>query len=473
MARVPPLLYRKAVNRVDWYYRQLVTEGDMDGADDLVESAIWNLSVDTGLHGVMSGLVLAENGVPDLSVVVSGPGVAYDQTGRRIFVPTDQPVDVEFDSSNVATEVSLPGNVRIISVYVKYDRELSNLKKDGNNVDVFYDIDESYAFIVEQSAEGVDPPPPALKADAKLLGDITREFGANTIQNSDISFERTQYAFDLTAGSLRVTGGTAEEAAQGILTALNEHLTDLSAAHTTAAIEGTEVDPGNGHVLAANDLETQISDIYYETTGHMEQTNGAHEATAIAFNAAGNIAALTVQAAIQELDTEKGGLNTGNSWLQLNTFGQGFAVFNTCLISAPEVDYYAAGANQAIVYKLWDAANFNEIEKQFEVYATGTPAAVALDTALDGYITRYRVEVVICRQGVAASAQGATLTATFRRTGGTTTLMAQTYLDNHGTEGGILSIGNSGATVNLNLSSPTNNMNIHAFVHAYRVKISA
>ena len=190
-------------------------------------------------------------------------------------------------------------------------------------------------------------------------------------------------------------------------------------------------------------------------------------------NAAGNIAALTVQAAIQELDTEKGGLNTGNSWLQLNTFGQGFAVFNTCLISAPEVDYYAAGANQAIVYKLWDAANFNEIEKQFEVYATGTPAAVALDTALDGYITRYRVEVVICRQGVAASAQGATLTATFRRTGGTTTLMAQTYLDNHGTEGGILSIGNSGATVNLNLSSPTNNMNIHAFVHAYRVKISA
>lgn len=449
----------------------------MDGADDLVESAIWNLSVDTGLHGVMSGLVLAENGVPDLTVIVSGPGVAYDQTGRRIFVPTDQPVDVEFDSSNVATEVSLPGNVRIISVYVKYDRELSNLKKDGNNVDVFYDIDESYAFIVEQSAEGVDPPPPALKADAKLLGDITRAFGANTIENADISFARTQYAFDLTAGSLHVTGGTAEEAAQGILNALNAHLTDLSSAHTTAAIDGTEVDTGYGYVLSAGDLETQISDIYYETTGHMEQGVGAHEASAIAFNAAGNLAALNVQDALEELDTEKGQLSTNNNWAGLNLFGGGgsggIAVFNYLLISPVETSFYSAGSNQVINYKLWDAANFNEIEKQFEVYATGTPAAVALDTALDGYITRYKVEVVICRQGVAASAQGATLTATFRRSGGTTTLMAQTYLDNHGTEGGVLSIGNSGSTVNLNLSSPTNNMNIHAFVHAYRVQIAA
>jgi hypothetical protein len=55
-------------------------------------------------------------------------------------------------------------------------------------------------------------------------------------------------------------------------------------------------------------------------TGAVVAANGDYTASNITNVAAGNIAAVTVQAAINELDTEKGGLALANSWSALNTF---------------------------------------------------------------------------------------------------------------------------------------------------------
>lgn len=49
----------------------------------------------------------------------------------------------------------------------------------------------------------------------------------------------------------------------------------------------------------------ELNELDGETSGHIADTTGAHAATAISNTPAGNIAATTVQAAINELDTEK------------------------------------------------------------------------------------------------------------------------------------------------------------------------
>lgn len=345
-------------NRVNWYYRQLVSEGDMDGADDRLEQANWDLAVDTALHGVMYGLEVVEAAIPDLTVTVSGPGAAYDQTGKRIFVAANQAVDVSEDSNAVTTEVSLDGNIRIISIFIKFKRSLSNLKKDGNNVDVYYNVDESFEFIVEQSAEGIAPAPPALKSDAKLLADIRRGFGDTTITNAMIDIDRRQYVFDVTAGALEVRAGTAEEAVDGVLSALNDHITDATAAHAASAVSyaggGAWHD---GTTNAATTVELQLDKIVTDLTdaagadrigaaestvgsysvsagsirdqvlglltllgNHIDDNSAAHAASAVSFTPAGNIGATTVQTALAELDTEKGGLALNNTWTGTNTF---------------------------------------------------------------------------------------------------------------------------------------------------------
>ena len=94
-------------------------------------------------------------------------------------------------------------------------------------------------------------------------------------------------------------------------------LTGLSTA-TNAVITATDT------VLAAlGKLQKQVTDNLATLTGHTGAASGAHAAAAISNTAAGNIVATTVQAAINELDTEKvaksGDTMTGN----LNFSGTG------------------------------------------------------------------------------------------------------------------------------------------------------
>lgn len=268
------------MNRRNFYYRQLVAEADMDEVFDLAEDADRALMVDQGVIGILDGLDISEAGAPDLTVECDA-GVAYDQDGQRMYVPSVQTVNLAVDSDGNSTDVNTPGNIKWLSVFLRFKQDLSNPKTDGNNVTVQYDVDESFEFIVEQSAEDVAPSRPALKSDAILLADIQRNEGDTTIENAEISTTRRQWAFNVSAGSYSVKVGQVEEAVQALLTALNSHVTNGSGAHAASAVSNTP---------------------------------------------AGNIAATTVQAALNELDTEKGGLATANTWTAANEFEAGILV---------------------------------------------------------------------------------------------------------------------------------------------------
>jgi hypothetical protein len=60
-----------------------------------------------------------------------------------------------------------------------------------------------------------------------------------------------------------------------------------------------------------------------DVTNHTGAAAGAHPATAISNIPSGNVAATTVQAAITELDAEKGGLAQANTWAERQKFNGG------------------------------------------------------------------------------------------------------------------------------------------------------
>ena len=314
------------MNRRNFYYRQLVAEADMDEVFDLAEDADRALMVDQGVIGILDGLDISEAGAPDLTVECDA-GVAYDQDGQRMYVPSVQTVNLAVDSDGNSTDVNTPGNIKWLSVFLRFKQDLSNPKTDGNNVTVQYDVDESFEFIVEQSAEDVAPSRPALKSDAILLADIQRNEGDTTIENAEISTTRRQWAFNVSGGSYGVKVGQVEGAVQALLTALNSHVTNGSGAHAASAVSNTP---------------------------------------------AGNIAATTVQAALNELDTEKGGLAVVNTWTQAQTFSAGATVdslvVNTLLYALDSnVTFYADASNITFTRKLLSSTATNEATQETEV----------------------------------------------------------------------------------------------------------
>lgn len=233
-------------NRRDFYFRQKVTEAELDGALNELEAADRALASDLGLVGVAAGLAVAQQLVPNLTVQVSGPGVAYDQTGQRCYIPSTQTVDCSVDESALNTAVVTPGNSRILSVFIEFDRALSDPRVDGNSNTVYFVRAESYRFNVAMGAEAVSPTAPALRSDQILLADITLAFGASSIVDANISTTRRQWMFKTTTGTA-VAVGSAEEAIQVLAdaidaaidastSALNDHINDATDAHDASAI---------------------------------------------------------------------------------------------------------------------------------------------------------------------------------------------------------------------------------------------
>ena len=69
-------------DRLDYFFRQRVTEAELDLGFELLERAERNLPADLAFVGVVAGAVVSQHApVPDLTVDVSGPGIVYDQLG--------------------------------------------------------------------------------------------------------------------------------------------------------------------------------------------------------------------------------------------------------------------------------------------------------------------------------------------------------------------------------------------------------
>lgn len=212
------------MDRFDYYFRQNVTESELDDGFNACEIADRNMITDQGLVGRNSGLVATQTSpTPAVSVDVSA-GIAYDQAGQRIETASET-VSVALDNAAVSTEVATPGNTKIVSVFVEFQRALSDPRIDGNSDTVFYNRAEDYAFFVKQGAESAGTPtPPALESGRILLCDITRSFGQTQILNADIGTSRREDLIKIAAKTATpaISEGTIEEAIDAVVDVIDD-----------------------------------------------------------------------------------------------------------------------------------------------------------------------------------------------------------------------------------------------------------
>lgn len=178
----------------DWYYKQLVTQGEMDQAFGWAQSADWAQVEDLVFWGIIDQLGVTEEATPDLTVDVAGPGLAYGKDGERIFVASTQNVDCSVDEYGSPTAVVGAGNEKYLSLFVRFARNPQAPEVDGNGLTVYTEQFESYELIVRQGTEAVIPTAtaPALLGDAILLADIHLVFGQTQILNADIGVDRRE-----------------------------------------------------------------------------------------------------------------------------------------------------------------------------------------------------------------------------------------------------------------------------------------
>lgn len=256
-------------NRRDYYYRQKVTEAELDAGFDGLETAQRNIMGDHELHGIVEGLIVSQHaGTPDLTVDVAA-GIAYSKQGERIQVPALQNVDVSIDSAAITTDVAAPGNSKIVSVFLEYDETLSDPRIDGNGATVFHQIDESFSIVVVQGAEGVSPVAPSLNSNRILLADITRTFGDTQILNAVISPDPTDLTdatgrredlihVDDTPVALREV--VLRGALTSLLTALNAHLDGSANRHGADDVDAIAQSSG-GESVTLGTVESQILEL--------------------------------------------------------------------------------------------------------------------------------------------------------------------------------------------------------------------
>lgn len=236
-------------DRRDFYFRQKVSEAELDDAFSDLETADRAITSDLDFVGIARGLAVAQQATPNLTVQVSG-GVAYDQLGQRLSVPAPQNVNCAVDEAGLNTAVVTPGSSRILSIFLEFDRILSDPRVDGNGATVFFERTESFRFNVVAGAEAVSPAPPPLRGDQILLADITLTYGQASILDANISNARRQVMFRTTTGT-PIAAGTVKEALQVLADTLSAESAGLSA-HivSTSAHASTSITMGSGPAWA-------------------------------------------------------------------------------------------------------------------------------------------------------------------------------------------------------------------------------
>lgn len=240
-------------NQKRWYYGQLVYESDLNEAFRDLEIGSNNILVDQGLVGVLRGFTVGQQPTPNMSVIVEGSSVAYDQQGRRCFLPTPETVDLSQDSDGVPTAVINPGNVKWLTIFVQFERQLSDLVPDDNNNLVYFREDEGMKFVVVQGPEAAlgSETRPAKLDNGLLIADVLIEHGTTAILEGtgptsvprietdnfqlmpDSRFDspfRLQFN-DASGGGVLVNANSVTEAIQQITNVLNQHIAGTAFEH--------------------------------------------------------------------------------------------------------------------------------------------------------------------------------------------------------------------------------------------------
>jgi hypothetical protein len=306
------------MDRRDFYFRQKVTESELDGAFAAAEQADFDQFTDTGISGVTSGLDVAEASPASATEVALTFGTAYNAGGERIRVPADIAVDL--------SSITVPpaGNSTAVGVFVKFDRVLTDPRTDGNGLTVFFQRNESY--VVELVAGGTAATPAPGDEEAFIttngtpaLSDVTRVLvadviynGSTTIASNFIIDTRKQWAFKLSAGSYSVNVGTAEEADQAILSIFNTYSSALDSTqvgHVPVTAPPPWSDGYGASTTVFEALEGIVTDLTTNTGTPSDSGAScvAYDGTSVPAAFTGLAAATTVQAGFDSMSTELAG----------------------------------------------------------------------------------------------------------------------------------------------------------------------
>jgi hypothetical protein len=277
------------VNRYDYFYRQVVTEAELDAGFTAAEDADHALAVDNGLFGIAAGMSVTQHGAGDMTVDVS-LGSAYDNLGQRIRIPTNQNCDLSEDHTGTPTEVLGAGNERWVSLFVKFKRVESDPRVDGHGTTIQYSRAEGWEFYVTMGAEAVIPTAtkPALETDGVLLADVHLTTTPDTILTADINMVTALYplwrrqhvaVFSLVHRYLAQVGfGQWPAAFIGVANVLDDHFGGLGYKHhPTDIIFDEDVIPTAGGGAKRLGDATHEWDIYaqaIEAHGNIRATLG-------------------------------------------------------------------------------------------------------------------------------------------------------------------------------------------------------
>ncbi len=187
-------------DRRDYYFKQTVTQAELDSGFDGMEEAVKDIIVDLGLTGIKTNGVVTEQSPQDLTVNISGPLKARSPLGERLFHSPILNIDLSKDGDlpigsgglgdGVTTVVSGGSNEKWVSIFLFFDRLLSDPRIDGLGNTVFFVRTESFRYQIIQSAEEAAPIPigsvPATPVGALRFADVRLAFGQTQIANADI-----------------------------------------------------------------------------------------------------------------------------------------------------------------------------------------------------------------------------------------------------------------------------------------------
>lgn len=249
------------MNLRDWYLRQVVSESELDAALSDVQQADLNLAKDWDLAaldsfaspfpdeidgGIITGLVSSLGTYPNVATTA---GTAYDSAGLRIRTGSTLNVDITRQGQTAVGAGGQPtgadtdpgaGNERWISLFILFDRALSDPRVDGNNNTVNFKRDESFRFeVVVGTAKAAGTltaaDKPAMVSGKLLLADLKRSntgFVAGSLDTTRRQdwFVRTSGAspaFSRTAAAIRL--GTPRLVIEELLAQFDDHVTNTVA----------------------------------------------------------------------------------------------------------------------------------------------------------------------------------------------------------------------------------------------------
>jgi hypothetical protein len=327
------------MDRKDSYFKQRLTQADLDGMFAAAEQGEWNQRKDWNFYGVLNGLVPTLSGASSVQVT---SGIAVDQLGKRIkafYDGTGSKIQ-SYTTITAGTATSVTaGQERWIAVYAKFGRNALDPRVDGNGVTVYFDQQECVhdgtstapALVAGLGGTGVDKffvemgtmaatgtaTRPTLRTDSILICDILRtpSDASNTISTT------RRMLFNLTDTAVAGSTGMAM-----LMTAFTAWL-------------------GGRTNTAQTSLHAQIDKIFTDLAATTASDDGAERIGAAAGT---NLTAGSVRSQIDELDAEKGGLALANTWAAVNTLSTRLRVTPTTATPAIDVPTVASSGRELL-----------------------------------------------------------------------------------------------------------------------------